>query len=125
MKGIRDLSQITAKINSGFSKELLHIAERDNNKYIDLLLCELALPEVSTMKLFRYGMDNLPENTMRPNMELSTFFLVLSEIKGLPPDASSFAVDLMVYCENDPDGPDSIRPDLIQSEYQRIKPMLA
>lgn len=75
-------------------------------------------------ELFRYGVDKLPAESRRPDLKLSRFFLILSELSGLQPDAESLALDLMVYCENEPDGPDSLRPDLISRELERVLALL-
>jgi hypothetical protein len=121
-----NLLNISKTFNPGFERELSRIISlRHNNRYVDFICHELNREAVDKKILFQYGIDNLPNNSSRPNMKLSTYFLILSELKDLPYEASSLAVDLMVYCENDSDGPDSLRPDLIDREYQRIKPMLA
>ena len=53
-------------------------------------------------------------------MELATYFLILSELSGLPSNAVSLALDLMLYCENEVDGPDSLHPKLIEEEYRAV-----
>jgi hypothetical protein len=116
------------RINPDFRREFDDIIVSEHgNPHINFLLRELAQDKMSTRKLFQYGMDHLPEILKRPDMKLSTFFLVLSEIEDLPSDASSLALDLMVYCETEPepDGYASLRPDLIPKEYERILPVLA
>jgi hypothetical protein len=113
------------RVNPDFREEFREIiASRNENPHLDFLLRELAKDTVSTRTLFRYGMDHLPQNLDRPDMDLSIFFLTLSELKSMPADAQSLALDLMIYCENEPDGPDSLRPDLIPGEYERVVPML-
>lgn len=100
------------------------IAERHTNPYIDFLLRELSNEAVSTGNIFQYGLERLPSVPNGPDMKLATFFLMLSEIEDVPRNVRSFALDLMIYCENAPDEPYSLRPGLIPKEYEKILPLL-
>lgn len=118
------MSNVEGKINSSFRETFSAIIRSQQNRHLDFLRLTLEHSQHTARELFQYGFDNLPSDSERPDLELATYFLVVSELSDLPPKAQSLALDSMIYCENETGGPDSLRPDLMVQEYQVILPTL-
>ncbi|MBI5139150.1 hypothetical protein HZA26_00865 [Candidatus Nomurabacteria bacterium] len=100
--------------------ELLNEAK---NKHISFLVGMFKEGKFSTKKLFEYGVGSLPDDKDRPDVPLSIYFFILSEIKGLPNSVRDLAMDAMVYCENDSSFPTRPLEELL-SQYEKNIPLL-
>jgi hypothetical protein len=74
-------------------------------------------------RLFFYGMAQLPNDEYRPNLELATYFYLLSEITNLKPEVKALAAEAMTYCENE-SGMPTWSLTALKAEYKKIKPLL-
>jgi hypothetical protein len=98
-------SIIHDSVNDDFQEEvnrLLH--EGALGEYEAKLHQALMSEEAPFTYVFDYGIEQLHERG-RPNAPLATYWLICSELAGLSRETSSFALDVMVFCENRSDFP--------------------
>ncbi len=117
----------TGKIFPDFRNEFAQLIRgRKFGRHAEFLLQHLGAEHLDVVALFRYGMDNLPDENHRPDTALASYFLCLSEIADLPDTASGFAVDAMVYCETDEYDGMSVTLAHLQTNYTKeIAPLFA
>jgi len=79
--------------------ELIRVGDNEYIQYLLNLTSDNIQPDIKL--LFKYGVSKLPKlENHEVNLDLGTYFLILSEIRNLPKELSDFALDLMTYCQN-------------------------
>lgn len=123
MEGRERANNLDAHFNPEFRPELRVLLEgAGGNRHLSFLLNRLASGTTTVRNLIDYGIQNLPEDK-RPDMALAEFFLVVSELKGLPTEVQDLAVDLMIYSETESDFPGESRAELLD-RYRKVAPHL-
>ena len=86
-----------------FRREVKNIIERGDNQHVKLLVERLLSGKLNIRELFEYGVYNLPSRKNHQiDNDLSTYFMLISEIEGVSDKLYEFGYDLMIYCENSP-----------------------
>lgn len=125
MEGRERANNLDAHFNPEFRPELGVLLERaGDNRHLSFLVDRLASGATSVRDFIDYGIQNLPEEESRPDMQLAEFLLVVSELKGLQKEVQDLAVDLMVYSETEVDFPGESRAQLLE-RYRKVAPHLA
>lgn len=76
------------------------LSSNRENSHVARLVQALALDHVDLAQLFEYGLRHAPANAdAEPDLAISSYFYLLSEIEALPESARDFAMDMMAYCE--------------------------
>lgn len=79
------------------------IIAKENNKFISYLSNYVKKHDGINIKdFFMYGVSSVPRPLgEKVNRDLATYFLTLSELKGLSAQLRDFAINMMTFCEND------------------------
>ena len=95
---------IANNFSADFKAEVSRIVTRNDNRYINYLVYELKDKKIPNIRrLFEYGISNLPNREKHHiDNDLSTYFMLISEMKDLPDKLYDFGYDLMTYCEHGP-----------------------
>lgn len=100
-------------LKSGSEQSFLNIInEKRLGKYENFLISKLCVDPVPIEEVFKFGIENLPTDELRPDLSLSSYFFVISEIKELSEELHNLAMEAMIYCENDSDVPTKSLSDL-------------
>lgn len=100
-------------LKSGSEQSFLNIInEKRLGKYENFLISKLCINPVPIEEIFKFGIENLPTDELRPNFPLSSYFFVISEISELSEELRDLAIESMIYCENDSDVPTKSLSDL-------------
>ena len=83
-------------------KEVSDIMMRSDSKYISIFLENLSNGG-KVSELFKYGISFVDVRDKSERENLSEYFFLLSEIKKLPEEARSFALDVSVFLEDNVD----------------------
>jgi hypothetical protein len=119
--------QVSNQINDDFREQFTKIENREDFfDYKQVLHKELSSGRPRFDLLFEYGISRLPkdDNGVRPNEPLAYFFLIVSEINGVPRDLRSLAIDAMLYCESDKDTVVPTSFEKIKKDYTEIQNQL-
>ncbi|MEK7652376.1 MAG: hypothetical protein AAB334_00260 [Patescibacteria group bacterium] len=93
-------------LKSGSEQSFLNIINKKRlGKYENFLISKLSVNPVPIEEIFKFGIENLPTDELRPNLSLSSYFFVITEIKELPEELYNLAMEAMIYCKNDSDVP--------------------
>ncbi len=96
--------EITASILERFPEEarlgLLVLMEKHKDEpFMAHLIKELSLERPQYLDLFARGMTHLPVPAQGGRPSIAAYFLLLSEIEGLPDEARTFALQASAYAQ--------------------------
>lgn len=74
-------------------------------------------------RVFSYGLGQLPDEEHRPDLDLATYFYILSGIEYLRHEVKVFATEAMTYCEYESGSPTWTR-ETVKAEYEKIKHLI-
>jgi len=97
----KDFANITNYFKADFHEELSKIfMKKAKEPHLRFFFEELQNKDFDLKKVFDYGLKNIREITKKGiDDSLSIFFLLISELKTIPPDVRDFAIDTMLFCE--------------------------
>lgn len=106
-------------------RELLHSSQITQEQK-DVLEKEAQKAHPDYEALFDTALTWFKQQNSFERLKLSHFFLVLSELKGLPRSVYDFAMDAMLCCESEEETGNFIlnKQELIDRYKQEIKPLL-
>ena len=100
-------------LKSGSEQSFLNIINKKRlGKYKNFLISKLCANPIPIEEIFKFGIENLPADEFRPNLSLSSYFFVVSEISELSEELRDLAIEAMIYCENNSDVPTKSLSDL-------------
>ncbi len=96
------------------------LARKGLGRFENFLVSELLKEKISLVALFDYGYDTLVNHASVDQHDTATYFLVLSELKGIPHTISDWCLDATVYFENDSDFPVPSKKNALVATYEKI-----
>lgn len=117
-----NLERAADRVEHSFREEFLSLAA--DNPNLAYVVKALSAGRPGARELFEVAVRRLPGRGRRPDSSLAAYFLILSELKDIPEEARSFAIDAMVYCETDTDELVPRGYEALLWEFDEVRPLL-